>query len=73
IFTLGRFLGGAWVTPVAHYNKLMYANFSEEKLNTEAKGRWVAMVQHYFVSAWIPGKLKLTQANGQPYVAKLES
>lgn len=31
------------------------------------------MVQHYFVSAWIPGNLKLTQANGQPYVAKLES
>ena len=73
IFTLGTFLGGAWGTPDAHYNKLKFANFSEEKLNTEAKGGWVAMVQHYFVSAWIPGNLKLTQANGQPYVAKLES
>ena len=31
------------------------------------------MVQHYFVSAWIPGDLKLTQAGGQPYSAKLES
>lgn len=31
------------------------------------------MVQHYFVSAWIPGNLKLTQADGQPYTAKLES
>ncbi|MGL6034595.1 MAG: membrane protein insertase YidC, partial [Acinetobacter johnsonii] len=67
------FLGGAWGSPEEHYNKLKFANFNEEKLNVEVKGGWVAMVQHYFVSAWIPGDLKLTQANGQPYVAKLES
>ncbi len=73
IFTLGTFLGGAWGTPDEHYNKLKFANFNDEKLNVEAKGGWVAVVQHYFVSAWIPGELKLTQANGQPYVAKLES
>jgi len=73
IFTLGTFLGGAWGMPDSHYNKLKFANFSEEKLNADAKGGWVAIVQHYFVSAWIPGNLKLTQANGQPYVAKLES
>ncbi len=68
IFTLGTFLGGAWGSPDAHYNKLKFANFNEEKLNTEAKGGWVAMVQHYFVSAWIPGHF-----GGQPYTAKLES
>ena len=73
IFTLGTFLGGAWGTPEEPYNKLKFANFNDEKLNVEAKGGWVAMVQHYFVSAWIPGKLKLTQADGQPYTAKLES
>ncbi len=73
IFTLGTYLGGAWGTPDAHYNKLKFANFNDEKLNVEAKGGWVAMVQHYFVSAWIPGNLKLTQADGQPYTAKLES
>lgn len=73
IFTLGTFLGGAWGTPDEQYNKLKFANFTDEKLNVEAKGGWVAVVQHYFVSAWIPGNLKLTQANGQPYTAKLES
>ena len=73
IFTLGTYLGGAWGTPEEHYNKLKFANFNDEKLNVEAKGGWVAMVQHYFVSAWIPGNLKLTQADGQPYNAKLES
>ncbi len=73
IFTLGTFLGGAWGTPDEHYNKLKFDNFTEEKLNVEATGGWVAVVQHYFVSAWVPGNLKLTQANGQPYSAKLES
>ncbi|EXB32917.1 MULTISPECIES: membrane protein insertase YidC [Acinetobacter] len=73
IFTLGTFLGGAWGTPEEHYNKLKFDNFNDEKLNVDAKGGWIAVVQHYFVSAWIPGQLKLTQANGQPYVAKLES
>ncbi len=43
-------------TPDEHYNKLKFANFNEEKLNVEATGGWVAMVQHYFVSAWIPGE-----------------
>ncbi len=73
IFTLGTFLGGAWGTPEEHYNKLKFDNFNDEKLNVDAKGGWIAVVQHYFVSAWIPGQLKLTQANGQPYAAKLES
>jgi YidC/Oxa1 family membrane protein insertase len=68
IFTLGTYLGGAWGTPDEHYNKLKFANFTEEKLNTEAKGGWVAVVQHYFVSAWIPGHF-----GNQAYTAKLES
>ena len=68
IFTLGTYLGGAWGTPDEHYNKLKFANFAEEKLDTNAKGGWVAVVQHYFVSAWIPGHF-----GTQQYVAKLES
>ncbi|WP_312328760.1 membrane protein insertase YidC [Acinetobacter sp.] len=73
IFTLGTFLGGAWGTPDEQYNKLKFDNFVEEKVSTEATGGWVAMVQHYFVSAWVPGQLKLTQGNGEAYSAKLES
>ncbi len=41
IFTLGTYLGGAWGTPDEHYNKLKFANFTDEKLNTEAKGGWL--------------------------------
>ncbi|AOA60049.1 membrane protein insertase YidC [Acinetobacter larvae] len=68
IFTLGTFLGGAWGTPDSHYNKLKFDKFSEEKLATEATGGWVAVVQHYFVSAWVPGHF-----GDKPYQAKLES
>jgi len=64
IFTLGTFLGGAWGTPEEHYNKLKFDNFNEEKLNLQAKEAWVAIVQHYFVSAWVPDK---------SYTAQLES
>ena len=68
IFTLGTFLGGAWGTPDSHYNKLKFDNFNEEKLNTSAEKGWVAVVQHYFVSAWIPG-----QFGNQPYKSTFES
>jgi hypothetical protein len=47
VFSPWDFLGGAWGTPDEHYNKLKFANFNDEKLNVEAKGGWVAMVQHY--------------------------
>ncbi|MCF9047122.1 membrane protein insertase YidC [Acinetobacter nectaris] len=73
IFQLGTYLGGAWGTPDEHYNKLKFTDFNDEKLNVQAKGGWVAVVQHYFVSAWIPGTLKLSQANGEPYTADLQS
>lgn len=53
-FAIGTFLGGAWGTPDQDYNKLNFNDFVESPVNTPAKGGWVAMVQHYFVSAWVP-------------------
>lgn len=54
IFTIGTYLGGAWGSPEDTYNKLKFANFNDERLNVDTKGGWVAIVQHYFVSAWVP-------------------
>lgn len=73
VFTLATYLGGAWGTPDEHYNKLKFSNFTDEKLSTSGKDSWVAVVQHYFVSAWVSGNLKLTQDAGQSYTAQLES
>ena len=53
-FGMVTFLGGAWWTPEKTYNKLALAKFAKEPLNTTVPGGWVAMVQHYFVTAWIP-------------------
>lgn len=54
VFTLGTYLGGAWGTPDEHYNKIKFDNFQSEALSKPAKGGWVGVVQHYFVSAWVP-------------------
>lgn len=53
-FAMATFLGGAWGTPTENYNKMSFADFTKSPLNTTAQGGWVAMVQHYFVSAWVP-------------------
>lgn len=54
IFQLGTYLGGAWGTPNEQYNKLKFDDFQSDGLNQQAKGGWIGVVQHYFVTAWIP-------------------
>ncbi len=51
---IATYLGGAWGSPTESYNKLAFDEFQEEALNQPVKGGWVGIVQHYFVSAWIP-------------------
>ncbi|MEC7120927.1 MAG: membrane protein insertase YidC [Pseudomonadota bacterium] len=53
-FAIGTFLGGAWGIPDENYNKMSFSDFTKSPLNIPAQGGWVAMVQHYFVSAWVP-------------------
>ena len=48
------FLGGAWGAGEKTYNKVEFADFTEEAVKETAKGGWTAIVQHYFVAAWIP-------------------
>jgi YidC/Oxa1 family membrane protein insertase len=51
---MATFLGGAWGAGEKTYNKVEFADFSEEAVKETAKGGWTAIVQHYFVAAWIP-------------------
>jgi YidC/Oxa1 family membrane protein insertase len=55
-FGMMTFLGGAWWTKDKPYNKLALDDFAEEPVKESVTGGWAAMVQHYFVSAWIPAK-----------------
>jgi len=48
------FLGAAFTTTDEHYKKFKFDELAKETQETDITGGWVAMVQHYFVSAWIP-------------------
>lgn len=48
------FLGAAWWTSEKAYNKTALGDLTDEPLKTNQSGGWIAMVQHYFLSAWIP-------------------
>ncbi|MCI1711271.1 MAG: membrane protein insertase YidC [Chiayiivirga sp.] len=49
------FVGAAWYSPQDKFEKLKFDDFADEPLNKNATGGWIAMLQHYFVAAWIPG------------------
>ena len=52
--------GRSWVTPTftggafydGTYNKISYSEISEKKPKFNVRSGWVAMMEHYFVSAW---------------------
>ncbi|WP_111657824.1 membrane protein insertase YidC [Isoalcanivorax indicus] len=48
------YLGGAYWTSDKPYNKLTLSNMRDENLRTTQEGGWIAMIQHYFLSAWVP-------------------
>ena len=46
------FNGAAYYTE--KYNKLAFSDMAEEPLKQEVTGGWVSMMEHYFLSAWLP-------------------
>jgi YidC/Oxa1 family membrane protein insertase len=46
--------GGAFSTSETRYSKYKFDEMQDAPLNKTTEGGWVAMLQHYFVSAWIP-------------------
>ncbi|OUS10730.1 membrane protein insertase YidC [Gammaproteobacteria bacterium 53_120_T64] len=48
------YLGAAITTDEDNYKKFDFSDMDEGALKAEKLGGWVAMVQHYFISAWIP-------------------
>lgn len=49
---LPSYTGGAIY--LEKYEKIDFGDMQDENLNTNTKTGWVAMIQHYFVGAWIP-------------------
>lgn len=55
IFHVGSFTGASYSNPGQHnYQKVSFSEMDKANLEVDAKGGWVAMQQHYFLSAWIP-------------------
>ncbi|WP_022939917.1 membrane protein insertase YidC [Psychromonas hadalis] len=46
--------GGAFSTSETRYKKYSFDDMQDDALSKNTEGGWVAMLQHYFVSAWIP-------------------
>lgn len=53
-FGIGGFLGAATTTADEKYAKFDFGDVAKRPLSFDHQGGWVAMVQHYFISAWIP-------------------
>lgn len=53
-FGMITFLGVAYWDQEKPYNKMTFEDVVSNPLNREIPGGWLAMIQHYFMSAWIP-------------------
>ena len=51
---LAPFLGAATTQPDDHFTKFTFSDMAEEPFKATIAGGWIAMIQHYFLSAWIP-------------------
>lgn len=56
LVNLATFFGAAISTPQKPFEKIAFSDMKEKNLNQEVKGGWTAMIQHYFISAWVPPK-----------------
>ena len=51
---LQPFLGAAITQPDERFTKFSFKDMQEEPFREQLPGGWIAMIQHYFLSAWIP-------------------
>jgi len=51
---LKPFLGVAVTQPDDRFAKFTFKDLAEESFKAQLTGGWIALIQHYFLSAWIP-------------------
>lgn len=55
IFHVGSYTGASYSNPgKKNFQKVSFGDMSKANLDVDATGGWIAMEQHYFLSAWIP-------------------
>ena len=55
IFRTYTYTGGILSGPEKPYEKVDFSDMASQDVDREVVGGWVAMIQHYFAAAWIPG------------------
>ncbi|EIC22515.1 membrane protein insertase YidC [Thiorhodovibrio frisius] len=51
---VATYTGGVYYGPEVKYKKEDFKEMMKQPLDVEITGGWVAMIQHYFMAAWIP-------------------
>ena len=59
------YLGAALTTSEERYQKVSFDDLEEGKFKSVEEGGWAAILQHYFVSAWIPAQDQQHTYNGR--------
>ncbi|WP_018652413.1 membrane protein insertase YidC [Actinobacillus capsulatus] len=54
--TMPTYTGGAYSSSETNYKKYSFDEMAKANLNIDTKAGWVAVLQHYFVSAWVPNQ-----------------
>lgn len=54
IVNLATYFGAAISTPDKRFEKVTFKDMAGKELHLTAKDGWAAMIQHYFIGAWVP-------------------
>jgi YidC/Oxa1 family membrane protein insertase len=55
------YFGAAISSPEKPYQKISFKDMNNNNLSQSINGGWAAMIQHYFVTAWVPDKNTTSQ------------
>ncbi len=61
LINLATYFGAAVSSSEKPFQKIKFSDMQTKNLNETIVGGWAAMVQHYFVSAWIPDQNSTSQ------------
>jgi YidC/Oxa1 family membrane protein insertase len=51
---MNTYIGGVVSNEEDRYTKISFGDMEDEDLNVDTTDGWVAMIQHYFATAWVP-------------------
>jgi YidC/Oxa1 family membrane protein insertase len=54
--SLPSYTGGVIYTEDKRYEKIAFSHMADHPLARNVEGGWVAMIEHYFLGVWLPGK-----------------